>query len=989
MSQQRRQARDEDVLDEEIRQYVTADDSLEKLNEKYPNRPRNHGKTLLFSDLCTSLFDKLNAPRNSNVSRFARRKETPHEYRRKIIEAFIAKWRSQAGNDFFPAMRLILPESDRERAMYKIKEQMIARILIKVLMIDHSADAESLLHWKRLTGGSSAQQQVAGDFPSRCYQVLSKRPLRREAGDLTVADVNEMLNKLSIAAGEKDRLEIFGTFYRRMCPDELQWLIRIILKQVKIGATEKTILELWHPDAVDLFNVSWSLRRVCWELYDPQMRLTSEQTTVTLMQSFLPQLAYYEMSTSFDKMVAKLNSSTHQGNEETNNYWIEEKLDGERMQLHMVEDDDVPGGKRFAFWSRQAKDYTDIYGYGFHQQASSLTRFLKNAFASGVRNIILDGEMMVWDPSLQKFCKFGTLKTAALSILGNPDDLDAPRPLFRVFDILLLNDQPLAQYTLRDRRNALTRAVLGEPWRLEIHKYVEATNPDEIAPMLRKIVSDASEGLVIKNPRSMYTVGERKSDWIKVKPEYMKGFGHEVDVVVIGGYYGSGSRGGRLSSYMCGLRVPERDIKAGDDPATCYSFTKVGGGFRVEDYAEIQRLTEGKWRDWDVKKPPSKYIRLAGGDKYQYERPDVWIHPSDSVVITVKAASIEETKSFASKFTFRFPRFRQLRTDRSWDTALDYEQFEERRLAAVQKKEEKAFEREERRRKTKRLKKEVVIVGQESVPVAFSGPQTKVFSGLEICILSDSTAPTKKSKAQLETIVRENGGSISQRANPSKDMILVADKKVVKVASLLKEDAEVDIIRPKWLLDCIKQGTDNFLLPYERDHLFNACDATKDAADENTDEFGDSYARDLDTKELKLLLQDMPKKEIINSPFDREAFTRQLIDHGYDLSTFKSHILRDMVFHLAVEEGVPSIQAQLTRNRVRFGGGLILDDLKDASISHIVILSRDEAGETKTAANVRSIISSRHPFPRVVSAQWVTDCLENRTVVDEERYAPS
>lgn len=29
------------------------------------------------------------------------------------------------------------------------------------------------------------------------------------------------------------------------------------------------------------------------------------------------------------------------------------------------------------------------------------------------RSVILDGEMMVWDPALEKYLAFGTLKTAA------------------------------------------------------------------------------------------------------------------------------------------------------------------------------------------------------------------------------------------------------------------------------------------------------------------------------------------------------------------------------------------------------------------------------------------------------------------------------------------------------------------------------------------------------------------------------------------------
>ncbi|CAJ2506810.1 Uu.00g079960.m01.CDS01 [Anthostomella pinea] len=1000
MSQRAHKTRDPGAVDEEERQYITGGQTLAELDDKYPNRPKNHSRTLFFSALYKNLFDPLNdskkQPSRSSAARSragprGTSKLSPQEHRRNIIESFISRWRSEVGDDFFPALRLILPASDRERGMYGLKENAIARLLVKLLKIDrNSDDAYSILHWKSPARGQSAASQAgAGDFPARCYEVLSRRPILIEPGDMRVADVNEMLDRLSAASGEKEQLPIFEIFYQRMNAEELQWLIRIILRQLKVGATEKTILELWHPDGQDLFGVSSSLRRVCWELYDPRFRLTSAQTGVNLMQCFQPQLAWYQMAVSFQKMIEKLNASTRTGDDADNEYWIEEKMDGERMQLHMVEDDSIPGGKRFCFWSRNVKNYTYLYGESLYEQdSSSLTRHLKNAFAPGVRNIILDGEMLVWDPVIDKVLKFGTLKTAALQALRNPHKDDAPRPVFRAFDIVYLNDQPLTHYTLRDRRNALAKAVPGEPGRLEILDYIEATSPDAIEPMLRKIVSDASEGVVIKNPRSSYHVDDRNSDWIKVKPDYLSGFGEEVDVVVIGGYYGSGHRGGRLSSFLCGLRVTEDDVKAGADPEKCYSFIKVGGGFRAEDFAEIQHLTQGKWRDWNPKKPPSKYIQLAGGDKHQYERPDVWIRPSESIVITVKAASLEESDSFASKFTLRFPRFKWIRHDRDFRTALDYQQFENIRLKARDKKEERAMEMEtKRRRTTKRARRAVVIAGQDAAPIEFAGPRTKVFEGLEFCVLTDCTAPIRRSKTQLEAMIKENGGKVSQRASPGTDMILVADKKVVKVASLIKA-GEVDMIRPKWLLDCLAQSDKNFLLPYEPGHIFHAVEATNEAASENIDEFGDSYARDLDVKELRQLLRDMPKKETFDEPFNKDNFLAQLEGHGHDMGSLRSHLFRGMKMHLVgANDGAPVLALKL-RNWIKFGGGVVVDDLDDNSITNVVVLSKDETSEMERAAEVRSIISRRHSVPRVVSQQWVEDCWKNRTVVDEERYAP-
>jgi DNA ligase-4 len=302
-----------------------------------------------------------------------------------------------------------------------------------------------------------------------------------------------------------------------------------------------------------VFSISSNLRRVCWELTDPEQRLDEGEGGISVMSCFQPQLAYFPLH-EFQKMVDRMGIT-----EEDPEYWIEEKLDGERMQLHMQEDDSVPGGKRFGFWSRKAKDYTYLYGSNFQDESSALTRFIKDAFDPRVRNIILDGEMITWDPDSDMMVPFGTLKSAAIEQQKNPYS-NGIRPLFRVFDCLLVNDQDITKFTLRDRHNALIGAVKDVHRRLEILRHVVATSVDAIEPLLRKVVQEASEGLVLKNPRSLYRLNSRNEDWMKVKPEYMNDYGESLDCLVLGAYYGSGHKGGRLSSFLCGLRVTKNMV---------------------------------------------------------------------------------------------------------------------------------------------------------------------------------------------------------------------------------------------------------------------------------------------------------------------------------------------------------------------------------------------------------------------------------------------
>jgi DNA ligase 4 len=970
---------------------------------RYPDRPRNHSQTLLFSELFKSLFDPLNEnKRQPSGPAIARKKVgpngphklSPNEQRRHIIERFIARWRREVGDDFYPALRLILPDKDRDRGVYGLKENTIGRLLVKILKIDkNSEDGYNLLHWK--LPGQTTASRMAGDFAGRCFEVLSKRQMRVDAGDMRIAEVNELLDRLAGANGEAEQTPIFETFYQRMSAEELMWLIRIILKQMKVGATERTFLDLWHPDGEALFSVSSSLRRVCWELWDPEFRLEQESTGVALMQCFQPQLAQFQIVGTFQKMVDKLVSVPDEDPE----FWIEEKLDGERMQMHMEEDEDTPGGMKFKFWSRKAKEYTYLYGSGFEDETSALTRFLKDAFHEGVRNLILDGEMITWNMDSDKIVAFGTLKTAALDEQKNQSHSNkGSRPLLRVFDILYLNDQPLTKYTLRDRHNALEQAVKGVHRRLEVHPFEKATSADAIEPQLRRVVAEASEGLVLKNPRSMYRLNSRNDDWIKVKPEYMSEFGESLDCVVIAGYYGSGRRGGTLSSFMCGLRVSENYIRAGADREKCFSFFKVGGGFRAEDYAAIHHQTEGKWKDWDRANPPSKYIELGGGEKYQYEKPDVWIRPSESVVISVKAASVGQSDSFAMGVTLRFPRFKKLRLDRAWDSALDVDDFntlKDRFDEEAREKQQMTMD-DRRKRASKRVKREVVIAGAEDgeaeaefASAPGSASKAKIFEGMEFSVLSEALRPIKKSKVQLEALIKENGGKVSQRAEPNSGMVLIADKKVVKVASLIKV-GKVDIIKPKWLFDCLAQD-DGFLLPYEPCHLFHATEATKKLAAESVDIYGDSYARDVTVDELRALFRDMHKiegEEEDGLELSAGQFLEQLEDAGDSLGNLKGRMFARCKIYFARGADVRDGAVLQWRNYAVFGGADIAADVKDESVTHIVIVTTSSRSEREVAAKTRAEISSRKTVPRIVTHSWIQDSWWASTRVDEEKYTP-
>ena len=68
---------------------------------------------------------------------------------------------------------------------------------------------------------------------------------------------------------------------------------------------------------------------------------------------------------------------------------IETKFDGERMQLHK-------DGDAYKFFSRSGNEYTHVFGGD--EWSGTFTPYIANCFKPDVRNCILDGEMVGYDP---------------------------------------------------------------------------------------------------------------------------------------------------------------------------------------------------------------------------------------------------------------------------------------------------------------------------------------------------------------------------------------------------------------------------------------------------------------------------------------------------------------------------------------------------------------------------------------------------------------
>ena len=77
---------------------------------------------------------------------------------------------------------------------------------------------------------------------------------------------------------------------------------------------------------------------------------------------------------------------------------------------------------------------------------------------------------------------------------------------------------------------------------------------------------------MVKDPDSVYKPNTRKGGWYKVKPDYIGGIMDELDLIIVGGYFGKGSRASVVSHFLCA--VAEKP-KEGEKPSQFLSVGKV------------------------------------------------------------------------------------------------------------------------------------------------------------------------------------------------------------------------------------------------------------------------------------------------------------------------------------------------------------------------------------------------------------------------------
>ena len=68
----------------------------------------------------------------------------------------------------------------------------------------------------------------------------------------------------------------------------MKWVVRIILKDLKLGIKLESVLTTFHPDGNEYYNIASSLLEVCKKFENPKVSLNDE---IQLFHPIRPMLA--------------------------------------------------------------------------------------------------------------------------------------------------------------------------------------------------------------------------------------------------------------------------------------------------------------------------------------------------------------------------------------------------------------------------------------------------------------------------------------------------------------------------------------------------------------------------------------------------------------------------------------------------------------------------------------------------------------------------
>ncbi|CAB3374822.1 Hypothetical predicted protein [Cloeon dipterum] len=526
-----------------------------------------------------------------------------------IVRNFLTKGSSGDGfsGDLLLWIRMLLPMV--EKRVYNVQSKQLVKLFSKIFEVDYEEMLEDL-----------EQGDVAATVKN--FYEKSKTCLPISKSTLSLQEADKFLEELSEVRSEEEQTQIFKKIVKRCTSNDLQMVIRLIKHDLRINAGPKHILNGVHKDAYEAFQNSRDLKAVVGQSAEASTPL---DISFNVMTPCLPMLA--EVCKSVDQAMARC----------PNGMLAEIKYDGERVQVHKT-------GDAFKYYSRSLKPVMD-------HKVKHFAKYIPKAFPHG-RSLVLDSEVLLMDTVTGKPLPFGTL-----GVHKKAEFEQASVCLF-VFDCLFYNGQSLLDKSISERREILKENMTEVPHRVVFSEAQEICHPSELEKMIAKVLSEGLEGLVLKDLQSKYEPGKRH--WLKVKKDYLAGgkMADTADLVPLGAWFGTGSKGGMKSIFLMCCFDPVKKI--------WLTVTKVHGGFDDKQLEKLQTSLKMKKISKDHELIPA-WLHC-----HRHHAPDfIAIDPEEMPVWEITGAEFTAHDAHTAGISVRFPRVTKVRDDKTYKEATN------------------------------------------------------------------------------------------------------------------------------------------------------------------------------------------------------------------------------------------------------------------------------------------------------------------------------